>query len=51
MQAAYEILYNAPSYHMRSVIAEDKVDFWRAMNDGKISTAEIREHFKGYATV
>ena len=51
MQAALEILYEQPGYHMKNVIGEDKVDFWRAMNKGVVSTEDIREHFKEYAAV
>jgi hypothetical protein len=36
---------------MKNVIGEDKVDFWRAMNKGVLSTLAIREHFKEYAAV
>ena len=48
---ALEILLGHPGYHMRNVIGEDKVDFWRAMNQGNVSKEEIREHFKEYASV
>ena len=37
MQAALEILLGGPGYHMRTVIGEDKVDFWRAMNKNEVS--------------
>ena len=50
-QAALEILLGGPGYHMRNVIGEDKVDFWRAMNKGGVPTATIKEHFKEYAAV
>ena len=51
MQAALEILLGQPGYHMRNVIGEDKVDFWRDMNKGKVSVEAIKEHFKEYAAV
>lgn len=51
MQAALEILLGEPGYHMKNVIGEDKVNFWRDMNKGIVSIAEIKEHFKEYAAV
>ena len=51
MQAALEILLGGPGYHMRTVIGEDKVDFWRAMNKNEVSQDQIKEHFKEYASV
>jgi hypothetical protein len=51
MQTALEIIYDAPGYHMRTIIGEDKVDFWRGMNKGTVSTPEIRKHLNGFASI
>jgi hypothetical protein len=39
MQDALEILLGQPGYHMKNVIGEDTVDFWRAMAKDEVSSA------------
>ena len=51
LKQSFEILYdNSPCYHMSVVIENDFVNFWRDLQDKKLSNEEIRAHFKHFAS-
>ena len=49
LQLALEILYGAPCYHMREVIGKSHASFFTALKQGKVTSEQIRGHFKSYA--